>query len=127
MLARWKDRARKLKREVYALYLAYRDPRVPRHARIFAGCVVIYALSPLDLIPDFIPVVGYLDDLVLVPLGIALALRMIPADVLADCRVEAQRLIEQGKPVSRLGAALMIAVWLLAVALIIWLVVRIVR
>jgi uncharacterized membrane protein YkvA (DUF1232 family) len=127
MLARWKDRARKLKREVYALYLAYRDPRVPRHARIFAGCVVIYALSPLDLIPDFIPVVGYLDDLVLVPLGIALALRMIPADVMADCRVEAQRLIEQGKPVSRVGAALMIGIWLLTAALIVWLIVRFVR
>lgn len=127
MLARWKDRARKLKREVYALYLAYRDPRVPRHARIFAGCVVVYALSPFDLIPDFIPVVGYLDDLVLVPLGIALALRMIPAEVLADCRVEAQRLIEQGKPVSRLGAALMIAIWLLVAALIVWLVARLVR
>jgi uncharacterized membrane protein YkvA (DUF1232 family) len=127
MLARWKDRARKLRRDVYALYLAYRDPRVPRHARIFAGCVVIYALSPFDLIPDFIPIVGYLDDLVLVPLGIALALRMIPANVLADCRVEAQRLIEQGKPVSRIGAALVIGIWLAAAALILWLVMRLVR
>lgn len=77
-LATWKQRARELKTELYALYLAYRDPRVPGPARIFAACVVAYAFSPIDLIPDPIPVIGYLDDLVLVPLGIALARKMIP-------------------------------------------------
>ena len=81
-LARWKMRARQLQAEVYALYLAYRDPRVPWYAKAVAACVVGYALSPIDLIPDFIPVLGYLDDLVLIPLGIALVLRMIPPAVM---------------------------------------------
>jgi uncharacterized membrane protein YkvA (DUF1232 family) len=80
----WKQKVKRLKVEVYALYLAYRDPRVPLHARIFAACVVGYAFSPIDLIPDFIPVIGYLDDLIIVPLGILIALRMIPADVMAE-------------------------------------------
>jgi uncharacterized membrane protein YkvA (DUF1232 family) len=74
----WKQRARELQTEVYAMYLAYRDPRVPWYARIFAACVVAYAFSPIDLIPDPIPILGYLDDLMLVPLGVWLARRMIP-------------------------------------------------
>src|ERR671928_583874 len=82
----WKQRARQLKTEVYAIYLAYRDPRVPWYARLFAACVVGYAFSPIDLIPDPIPVLGYLDDLILVPLGIALAVHMIPPGVLDECR-----------------------------------------
>ena len=85
-LAIWKARRRQLQAEVYALYLAYRDPRVPWYAKAVAACVVGYALSPIDLIPDFIPVLGYLDDLVLIPLGIALALRMIPPAVMDECR-----------------------------------------
>src|SRR5882672_9853477 len=88
-LAAWRLRARALKLEVYALYLAYRDPRVPLPARILAACVAAYAFSPIDLIPDFIPVLGYLDDLILVPLGVWLALRMIPAPVMAECRAKA--------------------------------------
>ena len=115
-LARWKDRARRLKREVYALYLAYRDPRVPWYARAFAAVVVAYAFSPLDLIPDFIPVLGYLDDLVLVPLGIALALRMIPPHVLAESRAAATRAIAGGKPVNPIAAAVIVATWLLLAA-----------
>jgi uncharacterized membrane protein YkvA (DUF1232 family) len=107
-----KKRARLLKREVYALTLAVRDPRTPWYARAVAGAVLVYALSPLDLIPDFIPVIGYLDDLIVVPIGIALALRMIPEPVMSDCRARAQA--GGGLPVSRLGAALMIAVWLAA-------------
>ena len=83
-LERWKQRARELKTETYALYLAVKDPRVPWYAKFSALCVVAYALSPIDLIPDFIPVVGYLDDLVLVPIGIALTIKMIPLDVLAE-------------------------------------------
>src|SRR5438270_176896 len=118
----WKQRARQLKSEVYALYLAYKDPRVPWYARVFAACVVGYAFSPIDLIPDPIPVVGYLDDLVLVPLGIALARKMIPADVLAECRVKAQDRLAEGKPTNWVAAAIIIAIWLalaaLAVALI---------
>jgi uncharacterized membrane protein YkvA (DUF1232 family) len=115
-LARWKDRARRLKREVYALYLAYRDPRVPWYARVVAGAVVAYAFSPLDLIPDFIPILGYLDDLILVPLGIALAIRLIPPQVLAESRAAAALALAEQKPVNRLAAACIIATWLLLAA-----------
>lgn len=103
--------ARQLKAEAYALYLAYRDPRVPMYARIFTAIVVGYAFSPIDLIPDFIPVIGYLDDLVLVPLGVALAIRMIPAPVLAECRERAREVIARGKPVNRVAAAVVVVVW----------------
>ena len=111
-LEKWKQLARRLKAEVYALYLAYKDPRVPLHARIFAACVVGYAFSPLDLIPDFIPILGYLDDLILVPLGVVLALRMIPADLLAECRARAQEMMQLGKPVNKTAAVVIIAIWL---------------
>lgn len=89
LLKTLKGRARILKAELHALWLATRDPRTPTAARWLIICVVVYALSPIDLIPDFIPVIGYLDDLILLPLGIALALRMIPAEVMADCRERA--------------------------------------
>ncbi|MEA2575318.1 MAG: hypothetical protein QOH93_2616 [Chloroflexia bacterium] len=112
----WKLRARQLKTEVYALYLAYRDPRVSWPARIFAACVVAYAFSPIDLIPDPIPVLGYLDDLVLVPLGIALARKMIPVEVMSECR-ERARVEIATKPVNRVAAVVIIAVWLLLAAL----------
>lgn len=118
----WKRRARALKMELYALYLAYRDPRVPWYARLFAAAVVAYAFSPIDLIPDPIPVLGYLDDLVLVPLGIAVALRMIPPAVLADCRARAEQVMAAGRPTSWAAAVVIVAVWLalagLAVALV---------
>jgi uncharacterized membrane protein YkvA (DUF1232 family) len=112
-LERWKQRARQLKTELYALYLAYKDPRVPWYARLFAACVVGYAFSPIDLIPDPIPVLGYLDDLILVPLGVALALRMIPPLVLAECRIYAQEIIERGKPTNWIAAGVIAAIWLL--------------
>ncbi len=123
----WKRKARELKVQVYALYLAYKDPRVPRYAKIFAACVVGYAFSPIDLIPDPIPVLGYLDDLVIVPLGVALALRMIPRDVLAECQEQARELIKQGKPVNRVAAAVIIAIWILAAALVIYIVMDVVK
>ena len=111
-LAQWKQRARALKVEVYALYLAYRDPRVPWYARIFAACVAGYAFSPIDLIPDFIPILGYLDDLVLIPLGVMLAVRMIPPDVLAECRAQSRAVMQQGKPVNWVAAAVIAVLWL---------------
>jgi len=123
-LDRWKQRAARLKIETYALYLAYRDPRVPLPARIFAACVVGYAFSPIDLIPDFIPIIGYLDDLILVPLGIKLALRMIPENVLLESREKAQELIRQGKPVNRLAALIIVIVWLLLASLALLFVLR---
>ena len=119
-----KQRAQRLKVEVYALYLAYKDPRVPLYARIFAACVVGYAFSPIDLIPDFIPVLGYLDDLIIVPAGIVLALKMIPASVMAECREQAQEVMRQGKPVNRIAAAFIIGIWLLMAALAVALVIR---
>jgi uncharacterized membrane protein YkvA (DUF1232 family) len=121
---RWKERARELKREIYALYLAYKDPRVPWYARLFVACVVGYAFSPIDLIPDPIPVLGYLDDLVLIPLGIALARKMIPPDVLAECREKAQTRLAEGKPTNWAAAGVIIAIWLLLAALAVALVVR---
>jgi uncharacterized membrane protein YkvA (DUF1232 family) len=119
-LERW---ARRLKVEVHALYLAYRDPRVPWYARVFAAVVVGYAFSPIDLIPDPIPVLGYLDDLVLIPLGVALAVRMIPPHVLAECREEARE--TTNKPVSRVAAVVVVAVWVVLAALAVWLVARV--
>ncbi len=112
-LTSWKRRAQQLKVEIYALYLAYRDPRVPTYARIFAACVVGYAFSPIDLIPDFVPVLGYLDDLVIIPLGVLIALKMIPAVVMAECRLRAQEVMAQGKPVNRVAAIVIVGLWLL--------------
>jgi uncharacterized membrane protein YkvA (DUF1232 family) len=116
MIEQWKARARRLKTETWALYLAYRDPRTPWFARVFAAGVVAYAFSPIDLIPDVIPILGYLDDLVLIPLGVALALRMIPEPVMADSRAKAQEIMRQGKPVSRAAAVVIVLIWLLLAA-----------
>jgi len=120
----WKQRARQLKLEIYAIYLAHKDPRVPWYARLFGACVVGYAFSPIDLIPDPIPVLGHLDDLILVPLGVALALKMIPQTVLAECREKAQAAMSQGKPTNWVAAGVIIAIWLLLAALAIMLMVR---
>ena len=117
-LNNWKGRARQLKTEVYALYLAYKDPRVSWFARLFAALVVGYALSPIDLIPDPIPVLGYLDDLILIPAGIWLALKMIPADVMADSRAQAQAEAAAGLPISRAGAIVIIIIWLVLAGLL---------
>jgi uncharacterized membrane protein YkvA (DUF1232 family) len=114
-----RERARALKRDTLALHIAVRDPRTPRMARVLAVLVVAYALSPIDLIPDFIPVLGLLDDLILVPLGIALCLRLIPADVMDDARREAQARME--RPQSYAAAAVIVGVWLAAAGLCAWL------
>lgn len=119
-------RARQLKTEVLALYLAYRDPRVSWYARIFAALVVGYALSPIDLIPDFIPVLGYLDDLILVPLGIWLAIKMIPRPVMDECRVQAQVLVAQKRPQSWVAAGVVVVIWLLLAAMTVTWVVRLI-
>lgn len=114
MLEHLKLQARRFKAEIRALYLAARHPATPWQARLVVAGVVAYALSPIDLIPDFIPVLGYLDDLVLLPLGIALALRLVPPAVLAECRAQAA---ETAKPVSLAGATVIVALWL---ALAVW-------
>jgi uncharacterized membrane protein YkvA (DUF1232 family) len=111
-LSNWRRTVRRLKTETYALYLAYKDPRVPWYARVFVAVVVAYAFSPLDLIPDFIPILGYLDDLVLLPLGIFLAVKMIPPPVLKECRRQARTAMAEGKPVNRGAAVVIVLVWL---------------
>ena len=113
-LAGW---ARRIKRDAVALYLAARDPRVPWYAKALAACVAGYALSPIDLIPDFIPLLGYLDDLIILPLGILLAVRLIPADVLAELRDEAARRV--ARPTSRRAALIIVMIWLAAAAALI--------
>jgi uncharacterized membrane protein YkvA (DUF1232 family) len=114
LLARWKERARSLQLDVATLYFAIRDPRVPWYAKALAAVVVGYALSPIDLIPDPIPVLGYLDDLVLVPLGILAVRAMIPAPVLADCRARASQW--NARPRNWVAAGIIILVWFLLLA-----------
>jgi len=109
-LERWKSAARRLKQEVRALLLACRDRRVPWVARVLAVLVVAYALSPIDLIPDFIPILGHVDDLVLIPLGVALVIRLIPPEILAECRENARH---AGPPGTRAGRLAALAIGLL--------------
>ena len=116
MLARLKHWAQGMKRDVVALWIAARDPRTPWYAKLAAACVAAYALSPIDLIPDFIPVLGYLDDLILVPLGIMLALALIPAPLMAEFRAEARRREEE--PRSRAAGAVIVAIWTVLAALL---------
>ncbi len=124
MRARWRERARQLKRLTWALLFAYRDPRTPLLARVVAACVVAYAFSPIDLIPDIIPVLGYLDDLVLIPLGVALAIRLIPAVVWADAQVRAAEAVETNRPVSWLAAGVIVLLWVALAVGVGWLVWR---
>jgi uncharacterized membrane protein YkvA (DUF1232 family) len=109
--------ARALKRDVVALWLAARDPRTPLAAKLLAGLVAAYALSPIDLIPDFIPVLGYLDDLLLLPVGIWLAVRLIPAELIAEFRAAA---VVRERPRSLVGAVAVAAAWLALVGVIAW-------
>src|ERR1700719_3818778 len=118
MLRNLKIWARTLIRDVQAIYLAARDPRVPWYARVLAIAVAGYALSPIDLIPDFIPVIGYLDDLIIVPLGIWLVVSLIPEEVMAEYRARA---IEAGqRPRSKIAAIVIVTIWILAAAALGW-------
>lgn len=111
IFSRLKHWARLARRDLHALYLAARDPRVPWHAKAVAAFVAAYAFSPIDLIPDFVPVLGYLDDLIIVPLGILLAVRLIPPHILAEHRVAAESAAQ--RPVSRAAAAAVMSIWFL--------------
>lgn len=117
-LSRLRQWAREIKRDVVALWIAARDPRVPWYAKLVAGAVAAYALSPIDLIPDFIPVVGYLDDVIIVPAGILLTVRLIPAELMEEFRAEAAR--REARPVSHAGAAGIVVLWLAALILTAW-------
>jgi len=111
-----------LKQEVYAIYLAQKDPRVPWYTKVLAACVVGYAFSPIDLIPDPIPILGYLDDLILIPLGVALVVKLIPAEVLEQCRQRAREVHNQTQPRNWFVGGIIILIWLaLAVLFVIFL------
>jgi len=104
------------------LWIASRDPRTPWYAKAALGLVLAYTFSPIDLIPDFVPVFGYLDDLILVPLGIMLVVKMIPEPVMDDARRRALEL--EHKPVSRAGAVLIVALWVVLLLLLVWMILR---
>jgi len=121
----WKRRARQLSAQTYALYLAYRHPRTPWYAKVFAALIVGYVFSPIDPIPDFIPGVGLLDEMVVVPIGVLIVAKMIPQDVFEECKEKARGVAEGEKPVSRVAAVVVVAIWLLCVALAIFLALRV--
>lgn len=120
LIRRMREWARIVKRDTHALYLASRDPRVPWYAKALALVVAGYALSPIDLIPDFIPVIGFLDDVILVPLGILLVVRMVPPEIMAEHRQLAEA--AQDRPVSRRAAAVIVGLWIAGIALAAWVV-----
>jgi uncharacterized membrane protein YkvA (DUF1232 family) len=123
MLEGLKARARELKREAYAIYLAARDPRTPWPVKALILCVIAHTFSPIDLIPDFIPILGYLDDLIITPGGLWLAVRLIPPEVLAEAQsAAAAREVEKG--MGRVGAALIVLIWILAAAAAIYVFLR---
>lgn len=126
-IERWRKRARQHELEAYRLCLVYRNPRVPWYARLFALGIAAYVLSPIDLIPDFVPVVGHLDDFVLVPLLVLLAIRMIPPGVLAECQAAAEASLAQGRGIGLVGTGLVFASWLALAALVVLLTVPAIR
>ena len=127
IVARLKEHAQALKTETYALYLAVRDPRTPWYVKALAGAVVAHTFSPIDLIPDFIPVLGYLDDLLITPIGIWLALRMIPPDVMAESREKANAALLEAKPTNWGAAVVIVVIWLILTALIVIFLIGLVR
>lgn len=124
-IERWNQHVKQLKTEAYAIFLASKDPRVPWYAKGLIIFVIAHTFSPIDLIPDFIPVIGYLDDLIITPLGITIALKMIPHNVLAECRAEAKEIINLDKPIIWWSAAIIIIIWLLVIASVIGIIIRI--
>jgi len=117
-LQKLNHRARRLEAEAYALYLAARHPRTPWHAKLLAAGIVAYVFSPIDLIPDFIPVLGYVDDLILAPLAMLLAIRWIPPPILAECRAQAAQTLSPDKPFGKRAAAVILILWLFFLLLI---------
>src|SRR3990172_12641032 len=118
MLSSLRAKAKQLETETYALYLAYRDPRTPWPAKAFSAFVVAHTVSPIDLIPDFIPIIGYLDDLIITPLGLYLALRMIPAQVIADARQQAALASAEGRIKTKAALAIVLFAWAIGAILL---------
>jgi uncharacterized membrane protein YkvA (DUF1232 family) len=122
IIEKWEKCAKELKQELHAIYIACKDPRTPWYAKALAACVVGYALSPIDLIPDPIPILGYMDDFILLPLGIAAVRRMIPPAILAECREKAKEGAAQRKSRNLVGAGVIVSIWIvLAVLAFLWL------
>ena len=121
---RWHKWATGLKLQTYALYLAYKNPQVPWYAKVFGALVIAYAFSPIDLIPDFIPILGYLDDLILIPIGIAIAVRMIPKEIMRECLCIAQTELSKDKHKNWIAGIIVILIWIFASALIVSAVLR---
>ena len=115
------------KKETYVLYFAYRDPRTPWYAKLLAGFVVAHTLSPIDLIPDFIPVIGYLDDLIITPLGLALSLRLIPLHVMVEAREKAESDLADMDKLKRVGVLVVIGIWLIGLLLLVLILLRYLR
>jgi uncharacterized membrane protein YkvA (DUF1232 family) len=124
MFEKLKAWAAAMKRDVLALYLATREPRVPWYAKLLAAITAAYALSPIDLIPDFIPVLGYLDDIILLPLLIYLTIRLIPGEVMVELRTEAEKRLVGKRLVSKTGAIMIVLLWLIAAGLVAFYIIR---
>ncbi|MHA1995796.1 MAG: YkvA family protein [Candidatus Hodarchaeales archaeon] len=123
MLTKLKTKAKELKRETYTLYLVYKDSRVSWWKRLFLGVVIGYAVSPIDLIPDFIPVIGYLDDLILVPIGISIALKLIPREIIEECRKKAREGKNKEVPVGKKATLVIISIWIIGLIILsIWII-----
>jgi uncharacterized membrane protein YkvA (DUF1232 family) len=118
MIKRMKEKTSELKKQVFALYLAYKKKETPLIAKVFTAVVVAYALSPIDLIPDFIPVLGYLDDFILIPMGVAIALKLIPAEIMEECRKEADRKLKNDIPEAKVAGVIIVMLWILILGFI---------
>lgn len=124
ILETWKNWSKKLKLQTYTLYYAYKDPMTPWCAKVWGAVVVAYAFSPIDLIPDFVPIVGYLDDLILIPLGIALAVKLIPKEILIKCRQQAQERIDSKRPVNWIAGGIIIAIWIMMFYVVVYIILK---
>jgi len=116
----WRQWASRLRLEAFTLYLAYKDPRTPWYAKLWTAIVVAYAFSPIDLIPDFVPIVGLLDDLVLIPLGMAIAVKLIPQEVMRESRRLARQRIDGKKPINWIAGSIVIAIWIAVLAFVVY-------
>jgi uncharacterized membrane protein YkvA (DUF1232 family) len=117
LLENLKKQAKLLEADIYTLYLVAGHPRTPWYAKLLIACVVAYALSPIDLIPDFIPVIGYLDDLILVPLGISIAIKIVPIPILVECRAQAQKMSLKSNKNWKAGVVI-VFIWLVLTGLV---------
>ena len=124
MLRKFQDKAKRLKNEIHAVYLAYTKHKLPWYAKVLAAAVMAYALSPIDLIPDFIPILGLLDDLILLPLGIALLIKLIPPEVMEECREQAQNEGKGKLPKNYLMAAVFVLIWAGVIFLVVYKIIK---